>query len=140
MSRTLRLGLFIIATLLILATGVFLIGSNKLLFGSTFRVNAEFQNVVGLNDGADVRIGGKHEGTVRYINLPKRPDQKITVAMDLRKEARTVLKKDSIASIKSEGLVGDQYVEISFGSPEAPRLSGGETLESESPVDVSDVI
>ena len=140
MPPTLRLGIFIVAALLILATGVFLIGSNHLVFGSTFRVKAEFQNVAGLNGGADVRIGGIHEGTVRNIDLPKRPDEKITVEMDLRAESRAVVKKDSIASIKSEGLVGDKYVEISFGSPEAQRLSGGETVGSESPVDVSDVI
>ena len=140
MSRTLRLGLFIVATLAILTAGVFLIGSNSLLFGSTFRVKAEFQNVAGLNSGADVRIGGIHEGTVRYINLPKRPDEKIVVAMDLRKEARAVIKKDSVAYIKSEGLVGDKYVEISFGSPEAQTLSGGETLGSELPLDISDLI
>lgn len=140
MSTTLRLGMFVLATLLILATGVFLIGSNAFKFGSTFRVKAEFQNVAGLNGGADVRIGGIHEGTVRYIDLPKRPDEKIAVVMDLRTESRAVLKKDSVASIKSEGLVGDKYVEISFGSPEAQELSGGETLGSEPPIDVSDVI
>jgi phospholipid/cholesterol/gamma-HCH transport system substrate-binding protein len=140
MSRTLRLGLFIVATLAILSTGVFLIGRNELLFGSTFRVKAEFQNVAGLNGGADVRIGGIHEGTVRYINLPRRPDEKILVAMDLKKEARAVIKKDSVAYIKSEGLVGDKYVEISFGSPEAQRLSDGETLGSELPLDMSDLI
>jgi phospholipid/cholesterol/gamma-HCH transport system substrate-binding protein len=140
MSTTLRLGLFIVATLLILSAGMFLIGSNELKFGSTFRVKAEFQNVAGLNGGADVRIGGIHEGTVRYIDLPKRPDEKITVEMDLRKESRAVVKKDSIASIKSEGLVGDKYVEISFGSPEAQKLSGGETIGSEPPVDMSDLV
>jgi len=132
--------MFIVATLLILATGVFLIGNNQLLFGSTFRVKAEFQNVAGLNDGADVRIGGIHEGTVRNIDLPRRPDEKIVVKMDLRREARAVVKKDSIAYIKSEGMVGDKYVELSFGSPEAQRLSGGETLGSEPPVDMSDLI
>src|SRR5258708_33195483 len=140
MPTTLRLGMFILATLLILAVGVFLIGNNQLKFGSTFPVKAEFQTVAGLDGGADGRIGGIHEGTVRSIDLPQQPDEKITVEMDLRKESRAVVKKDSIASIKSEGLVGDKYVEISFGSPEAQRLSGGETLGSEPPLDVSDVI
>lgn len=140
MSTTLRLGMFIVAALLILSVGIFLIGGNTFKFGSTFRVKAEFPNVAGLNGGADVRIGGIHEGTVRYIDLPKRPDEKITVEMDLRTESRAVVKKDSVASIKSEGLVGDKYVEISFGSPEAQRLAGGETIGSEPPIDVSDVI
>jgi phospholipid/cholesterol/gamma-HCH transport system substrate-binding protein len=140
MSRTLRLGTFIVAALLILAAAIFLIGSNQLKFQSTFRVKADFANVAGLNGGADVRIAGIHEGTVRKIDLPKRPDEKVTVEMDLKKNARAVVKKDSVASIESEGLVGDKYVEISFGSPEAQKLSNGETISSAPPVDISDVI
>ena len=73
MSRAFRLGLFIVATLLILAAGVFLIGEKRFLFRRTYRLKAEFQNVVGLNNGADVRVGGIHLGTVKYISLPNGP-------------------------------------------------------------------
>ena len=58
MSRTFRLGVFIVGTLLILAAGVFLIGDKEFLFSSTFPLKADFQNVAGLNVGADVRVGG----------------------------------------------------------------------------------
>jgi phospholipid/cholesterol/gamma-HCH transport system substrate-binding protein len=140
MSSTFRLGMFIVASFLILAVAVFLVGSRTLAFGSTFRVKAEFQNVAGLDNGADVRIGGIHEGTVKAIDLPKRPSDKIVVEIELKKEARDVVRRDSVTSIDSEGLVGDKYVEISFGSPDAERVVGGETIESHPPVDVSDVI
>ena len=76
MSKTFRLGLFILATLAIFAFGVFWIGSKHFLFHSTYRLKAEFQNVGGLTDGAIVRVGGIHEGTVKRIDLPPRPDQK----------------------------------------------------------------
>ena len=59
MSQTIRLGLFIVVTLTILAVGVFLIGNNESLFQRTFQVNAAFHNVSGLNEGADVRVGGE---------------------------------------------------------------------------------
>ena len=140
MSRTFRLGLFIVATLLILALGVFLVGRQESRFLSTYKAKATFQNVVGLNEGAGVRVGGIHKGVVRRIDLPGRPDGKVTVVMDLESATRRIVKKDSVASIKSEGLLGDKYVEVSFGSIEADPLKNGETIASEPPLDMSNLI
>jgi len=140
MSQAFRLGLFIIAALGVLFVGVFLIGSREALFQRTYRVKAEFQNVAGLADGADVRVGGLHKGTVKQIELPKRPDGKMTVTMELEKSTRDVLKQDSLASIKSEGLIGDKYIEISFGSDNAAGLKDGDTISSEPPVDISNLV
>jgi len=140
MFKEARLGLFIFVTLAILVAGVFLIGNTETLFKSTYRVKADFQNVSGLSDGADVRVGGIHEGTVRQIQLPKQPDGKVTVVMDLERATRAIVKKDSLAAIKSEGLLGDKYVEVSFGSQDAARLKDGETIGSEPPLDISDLL
>ena len=137
---TFRVGAFIAFALLILAVGVFVIGGKQSLFQSTYRIRADFQNVSGLNEGADVRVGGIHEGTVRRIELPRRPDEKVTVVMDLASATRDIVKKDSVASIRSEGLLGDKYVEVSFGSQEAKRLKGGETIESDPPTDFAELI
>jgi phospholipid/cholesterol/gamma-HCH transport system substrate-binding protein len=140
MSKEVRLGLFIVVTLAILFAGVFLIGNTETLFKSTYRVKAEFQNVAGLSDGADVRVGGIHEGTVRKIALPSHPDGKVTVMMDLQRATRDIVKTDSLAAIKSEGLLGDKYIEVSFGSKDAGRLKDGETIGSEPPLDISDLL
>jgi len=140
MSKAFRLGLFVVGTLAIFAVGVFLIGSKHSLFRSTYRLKAQFQNVSGLIDGADVRVGGIHKGTVRAIQLPHRPDEKLIVVMDMENATRDVIKKDSVASIKSEGLVGDKYVEISFGSPDVEKARDGDTLDSAAPLDISDLI
>lgn len=140
MNRAFRLGLFIVATLLILAAGVFLIGNNQLRFQPTYRVKAEFQNVEGLSEGGDVRVGGIHKGTVKQIDLPRQPDGKVTVVMDLETATRDIVKKDSTAAIKSEGLLGDKYLEVSFGSKDAPRVKDGDTIRSEPPLDISDLI
>ena len=140
MSQTFRLGLFVVATLAVLVVGVFLIGNRESLFQSTYRVNADFQNVAGLADGADVRVGGLHEGNVKHIQLPNRPDGMVTVSMDLQKASRNVLKKDSIAAIKSDGLIGDKYVEISFGSDTAASIKNGDTIASQPPSDISNLV
>jgi phospholipid/cholesterol/gamma-HCH transport system substrate-binding protein len=140
MSRAFRLGVFIVATLIILAAGTLLIGNKRFLFSRTFGLRADFQNVGGLVSGAEVRVGGIHEGTVRTIKLPSRPDEKVTVVMDVATSTRNIIKKDSVAWIKTEGLLGDKYVEISFGSKEAEEVKDGDTLEGQPPVDMSDMI
>ena len=140
MSRAFRLGAFILTTLLLFAIGVFEIGSREFLFKSAYHLKAQFDNVKGLEDGAEVRVGGVHKGAVRRIDLPHHPDEKVTVQMDLDAGTQDVLKKDSVASIRSEGLVGDKYVEISFGSKDGQKLKDGDTVGSEPPEDISDLI
>jgi phospholipid/cholesterol/gamma-HCH transport system substrate-binding protein len=140
MSKAFRVGAFIVATLSILAAGVFLIGSKQFLFSSTYRVRAEFPNVAGLTQGADVLVGGTRQGTVNHIELPKRPDGKVIVFLDLDGGTHNVVKKDSVAAIRSAGLLGDKYVEVSFGTDGAERLKGGEMLASEPPIDMSDLM
>ncbi len=140
MSRAFRLGAFIVATLGILAAGVFLVGSKQFLFSSTYRVRAEFANVAGLTQGADVQVGGTRQGTVNHIELPKRPNGKVIVFLDLDRASHEVVKKDSVAAIRSAGLLGDKYVEVSFGSDNAEKLQGGELIASEPPVDMADLL
>lgn len=140
MPRTIRLGIFVVGTLLVFSAGIFWIGSRDFRFTSTYRLNADFQNVAGLAEGAAVRVGGIHEGTVHRILLPQHPDQKVRVEMDLRQSTRNVVKQDSVATIHTEGLVGDQYVEISFGSPQSPNVKDGGTVPAEQPLQVSDLL
>jgi phospholipid/cholesterol/gamma-HCH transport system substrate-binding protein len=139
MSRSFRLGLFMLTTLAVFAACVFLVGREESRFRSSYLVRSDFKNVAGLSEGADVRVGGIRKGTVRSIRLPKTPDGKVVVTMDLAKETRAIVKEDSVASIQSEGLLGDKYVEISFGSEDAARLKDGETIGSEPPFDISDL-
>jgi phospholipid/cholesterol/gamma-HCH transport system substrate-binding protein len=140
MSRAFWVGIFIAGTLLILAGGVFLIGRTEFLFSSRYRLKAEFSNVVGLVQGAEVRIGGVRQGTVGDIALPKRPGDKVIVSVDLKSGTQNIVKKDSTAAIKSEGLLGSKYVEVSFGSNDAKKLKDGDTIASEAPLDISDLI
>ena len=114
MSRAARLGAFIVATLAILAAGIFIIGSKQYLFSSTYQLKAQFDNVEGLDQGGDVRVGGVHSGTVRNIVLPHKPGEKVTVVMDLGKSTHEIIKQDSVASIETEGLLGNQYMAISL--------------------------
>jgi len=140
MSRAARLGAFIVATLAILAAGVFIIGSKQYLFTSTYQLKAQFDNVVGLDAGGDVRVGGVHSGTVRSIVLPHTPGEKVTVVMDLNKSTHEIIKQDSVATIETEGLLGNQYLAISFGSAGKADVRNGDTLASEPALEMSDLL
>jgi phospholipid/cholesterol/gamma-HCH transport system substrate-binding protein len=140
MSRVARLGAFIIVTLVVLAAGVFIIGSKEYLFSSTYQVKAQFDNVVGLAEGADVQVGGVHSGTVRNIVLPHRPGEKVTVFIDLERSTHEILKKDSVASIETEGLLGNQFVAVSFGSLGAGDLRNGDTIAGDPPLQMADML
>jgi phospholipid/cholesterol/gamma-HCH transport system substrate-binding protein len=135
-----RLGAFVLMALAILAVFVFLVGNAESRFQANDRLQAQFQTVSGLENGADVRIGGLHKGTVRKIQLPARSDGKMTVVMDVSRETRHLIKMDSVASIQSEGLVGNKFVEISFGSDGSPEVPKDGTIQSTPPVDISDLI
>jgi len=139
MSRVARLGAFIVVTLATLAAGVFVIGSKEYLFRSTYQLKAQFDNVVGLSDGADVQVGGVHSGTVTGIVLPQRPGGKVTVIMELGKTTHEIVKQDSVASIETEGVLGNQFVAISFGSAGQAEVKDGEVVESASPLVLADL-
>jgi phospholipid/cholesterol/gamma-HCH transport system substrate-binding protein len=140
MSRAARLGAFIIATLAVLAAGIFIIGGKQYLFTSTYRLKAEFATVVGLDPGAEVRIGGVRSGSVRDIHLPNKPNGKITVLLDLQHSTHEIIKQDSVAAIETEGLLGNEYVSITFGSAQALNVKDNDTLASVPPLVIADLM
>jgi len=140
MSRAARLGAFIVATLSILVAGIFVIGSKQYLFSSTYQLKAQFDNVEGLDAGGDVRVGGVHSGTVHSIVLPHKPGEKVTVIMDIGKSTHEIIKQDSVASIETEGLLGNQFLAISFGSAGTAGVRDGDTIGSVPPLEMSELL
>jgi phospholipid/cholesterol/gamma-HCH transport system substrate-binding protein len=140
MSRAARLGAFIIATLAILVAGIFIIGDRQYLFSSTYKLKTQFSTVVGLDEGAEVRVGGVHSGSVRRIELPKKPTDKITVVMDLQRSTHDIVKQDSVAAIQTEGLLGNEYVSVSFGSAQGLNVRDGDMIASQPPLVIADLI
>lgn len=140
MKAPLRLGLFIVLSLALFFAGIFWIGKKRFFFEPTYTLKADFPNVAGLFVGSTVRVGGMQQGTVQRIVLPSRPDQSVEVVMNMAERTRKVIRKDSIATISSEGLVGDKHVEISFGSPEAEQVQDGERIQATPPLQIADLI
>jgi phospholipid/cholesterol/gamma-HCH transport system substrate-binding protein len=140
MSRAARLGVFIVATLAILVAGIFIIGGKQYLFRSTYQLRAQFDNVVGLDAGGDVQVGGVHSGTVHSIVLPHKPGERVTVVMDLDKTTHEIVKQDSVATIETEGLLGNQFLAISFGSAKSGEVRDGDLIASQPPLEMAELL
>lgn len=140
MTKMSLLGIFILAALGVLFAGIFIIGNQQRLFSKTYRLQSEFSTVSGLTTGAEVRIGGVRKGTVNEIRLPAQPDGKVIVSMSIDNSTSGLIRKDSIAAIETEGLLGNKFLAISFGSPTATGVKDWDTIASAPPLDVSDML
>ena len=87
-----------------------------------------------------MRVGGVHSGTVRNIVLPHRPGEKVTVFMDMGKSTHEIIKQDSVATIETEGLLGNQFLAISFGSAGSGEVRDGDMIASQAPLEMADLL
>jgi phospholipid/cholesterol/gamma-HCH transport system substrate-binding protein len=103
--------------------------------GNNYTIYAEFDNISGLKYGASVEIAGVPIGVVSDIVL-KDPVAKVSLKLDRKVQ----IKDDDIASIRTKGIIGDRYVKISRGASDVYVPEGGTMVETESVVDIEDVI
>jgi phospholipid/cholesterol/gamma-HCH transport system substrate-binding protein len=139
-NRYVGLGVFVFVGLLLFAVGLFLIGNRRMLFEDSFEIWTEFAAITGLQDGAIVRVSGKDSGEVVAIEVPKTPADKFRVRMRIVEEVHQLVRTDSIASIQTDGLVGNKFVGVNVGSLEAPIASPGSTIPGQEPFEFSDIL
>ena len=139
-ARLIGVGVFVVGGLAIFALGLFMIGDRRFLFDDLFMVNAEFAQVAGLRDGAAVRVNGLEAGEVLDIAIPPSPAGRFRVRMRLREELRPLVRADSVASIRTDGIVGGRYVQIEAGSESSPAVDDGGVLKAREPFDFADLL
>ena len=137
-TNTVRLGIFVVVAFILFSIGVYNIGNKQNLFGATFHISSLFNNVKGLQLGNNVRYAGINVGTVSQITLLN--DSTIRVDMQLQKQVQTFLKKDAVASIGSDGLVGNMIVNISPGPGNQGAVEDGDILESYTRIETEEVL
>lgn len=123
-----RLGLFVIIGLALFTIGLYNIGDKRNIFGTTFTIHTVFKNVKGLQEGNNVRYSGINVGSVEKIVVIN--DTTLRVDMRMQNKALDFLKKDAVASIGTDGLVGNMIVNISPGAGAGPLIEDGDRLES----------
>ncbi len=120
-SRSVKIGIFVLAGFLLATLAVFLIGDNRRQWDRKSTFHARFANVAGLRVGASVRMGGLDVGSVSKVGYEKPEDATIEVTFEVaRKESVRVL-NGSKARISGRGLLGDKMVEIVAPDPENPK-------------------
>lgn len=128
-------GLFLLAGILCLAYLSIRLGKLELIGGDTVPVTARFSSVTGLQTGTDVEIAGVSVGKVDSISIR---DYQADVRMEIQKGIK--LPDDTIASVKTRGLIGDVYISLSPGASNRIIPPGGRILETEGAMDLEGLI
>ncbi|MEL7061202.1 MAG: MlaD family protein [Acidobacteriota bacterium] len=130
-SSSTRVGIVILAALCAFGAIIFLIGDQNNLFRSMTSYEVAFANVSGLQTGNPVQLNGVGVGRVENIELPPDPASEelvVTISIDSRYAKR--VRKDSIAEIKTLGLLGDKFISITSGSEEAVAVPAGGRIDT----------
>jgi len=129
-GRELKVGLLVLAAVAVLALSVFLIGDRNNLFARKNRYYIDFQNVSGVRTGNPVQLNGVDAGTVEEVVLPEDPAKRfIRVWITVESRYADRVRADTRARIKTLGLLGDKYIELTSGSQGLPRVPEGGRIE-----------
>lgn len=152
-------GVFVLLALAAAMLMVVILGAQQRIFEKRFRVNAIFGTVSGLRAGAPVFVAGVNVGSVdrlRFVaadtyqptvdepaGAPPKPIGrvgKVEVVMNVEERFHDQIRRDSVATIASVGLLGDKSIEISVGSVDQPVVESGATLRSQDPLTLTEII
>ena len=134
---SLTVGAFVLTALVGLGLGILSLSAESGLFQPQYRLIGRFQNVLGLLPGAPVWLGGKEVGRVDRIAFQAIDDERpVLVVMRINEDVQDRIRADSQASIGTIGLLGDSYVEISFGTEGARVLIDGDEIGAADPDNV----
>lgn len=137
-SEKIRLAFFVIIGLILFILTIYFIGSKQKMFGNTNHLEAVFDNVNGLQLGNNVRYSGINVGTVRGIEMIN--DTTIRVDMIIDNKIFSYIKKDAIASIGSDGLVGSVIINIIPGKGNQPSIQPGDVIQSTKRIRTDDML
>lgn len=137
-SQKIRLGLFVIIGLTLFVLTIYFIGSKQQMFGKTETLTAVFNNVAGLQLGNNVRYSGINVGTVRGIEIVN--DTTINVEMQIDQTILPHIKKNAVATIGSDGLVGSVIINIIPGQGDALPVQPGDFIKSNNRVRTDDML
>lgn len=131
----LSVGIFILAGILCLGYLSIRLAKMEILGGEGYEIHAIFSDIGGLKEGASVVIAGVTVGRVRAITME---DYEAQVVLSLPKEVK--LQEDAIASIKTKGMIGEKYIQITPGGSEEIIQPGGRIRETQPAVDMEQLI
>lgn len=124
--NNIKLGIFILAGLLLLILALYMLGRNSNLFGRNYELKARFDNVQGLTAGNNVRYSGIQVGTVKKVKILN--DTLIEITMLIEEKMKAFIHKNDIVSIGTDGLVGNKLINITPAKDNSPLSGEGDIL------------
>ena len=137
-TNKIKLGIFISLGIAVFIFGIYFIGERQQLFRSSFRVSGIFKDVGGLQAGSNVRFSGINVGTVDNINIVSDTSVKVEVLID--ENTRKFIKKDAMASIGSDGLMGNKILIIAPGTGGKMEIENNDTIATVQPINMDDIM
>ena len=130
-GNSVRLGLFTVLGVGFLLALLYLMSRHQNLFGRSLVVQADFRNVSGLLTGNNVRLGGISVGNVKGIDLLN--DSTVRVSMSLSRDAQSFVRQNAVATIGTDGLVGNTIINLTAQAAPAPPVRAGDVLRTTAP-------
>jgi phospholipid/cholesterol/gamma-HCH transport system substrate-binding protein len=138
--RYLAVGIFIIAGVTLFALGIFLVGSRQEAFSRHVLLYTEFADLAGVTKGSKVQVAGMDAGQVTRVDVPDSPSGHFRVQMKVDEQLHGLVRTDSVVTVDTEGVVGDTFLTIHSGSPNAAIAPAGSVLQSKPAVSMSDLL
>ncbi|MFZ6012546.1 MAG: MlaD family protein [Bacteroidota bacterium] len=133
-----KVGLLVLSGLVFLVLTLYMIGKNRNLFGSTFTIKAVLTNVNGLVPGNNVRFKGIDVGTVKSITVAN--DTSILVTMTIDEKLKPFIKKNAIASVGTDGLMGNKLININSNTTSSLPIEKDDIIQSRKPVETDEML
>ncbi|HEC44450.1 MAG TPA: MCE family protein [Bacteroides sp.] len=133
-----KLGMYITGGMVLFILIIYLIGSKQNMFSTNVKVTTTFSDVVGLRQGANVRFTGIDVGAVSKLTILS--DSMVLVEMAIDKKVTPFIKKNSTATIGSQGLMGSRLIILLPGSPDQGSIEQGDQLPSIPPVEADEIL
>ncbi|MCF8356477.1 MAG: MlaD family protein [Melioribacteraceae bacterium] len=137
-GNKIKLGIFISLGVMLLIVGIYFIGEGQQLFRTTFSVTGVFKDVAGLQAGNNVRLSGVNVGTVKNIVIVS--DTSVSVEILIDESIREFIKKDAVAIIGSEGLMGNKALIINPGTGKKQVIENNDIIQTIQPVTIDDIM
>lgn len=134
-----RLGVFVVAGTILFVLTMYFIGRNQNLFGTTIHLVCYFNNINGLQAGNNVRFAGADAGTVESVEVIS--DTAICVVITLQEKYKVFIKRDAVASIGTDGLMGNKLINIiNAEGSKAEIVKNGSIINTLKPVETDEML
>ena len=139
-NKSLTVGTFVLAGLALFMAGLILIGNRHEAFARHIDYYADFTNLAGLSKGSKVQVAGMDAGQVLDVAVPASPQARFRVKLRVSENLQGLVRTDSLATIGTQGVVGETFLLIHPGSSQAPAATPRFVLPSKEPIDISNLL